>query len=79
MSLKSVLSQLSLLELALAILIEVNLLAFDEIVGGNILLLHVSQVGLNAHRVVTELAQEVVTEVTGLIGLSVFHYVNIIL
>jgi hypothetical protein len=49
MTLKSVLSQLSLIKLALAILIEVNLLAFDEIVGGNILLLHVSQVGLNAH------------------------------
>jgi hypothetical protein len=52
MSLKSVLSLLSLLELAFAILSKINLLTLNDIVGGNILLLHVPEIGLNAHGVI---------------------------
>jgi hypothetical protein len=49
------------LELALAVLSEVDLLRLNDIVGGDVLLLDVSQIGLNAHRVVAQLADEVVT------------------
>ena len=54
----------SSLILTLAVLIEVYLLRLNDVVGSNILLLDVSQIGLDANRVVTQFAQEIVTETT---------------
>jgi len=63
---ESLLGILGGLKLAFAVLSEVYFLRLNDVVGGDIFLLHVPQVRLDAHRVVGELAKEVVAEARGL-------------
>jgi hypothetical protein len=63
---ESLLGILGGLKLAFAVLSEVNLLRLNDVVGSDVFLLHVPQVGLDAHRIVGELAKEVVAMERGL-------------
>ena len=68
----------SFLEFFLAVGSDVDLLRLDDIVGSDILLLDISQVGLDAHRVIAQFAQESVTQGILFIRLVPFHFIEYI-
>lgn len=53
-------------ELVLAVLGKVDLLALDDVVSSHVLFLNVAEVWLNAFRVITQTAEEVVPQAASL-------------
>lgn len=65
-SIKKFAGILSSRELVLAVLGKVDLLALDDVVSSHVLFLNVAEVWLNAFRVITQTAEEVVPQTASL-------------